>query len=238
MIIIPDIHGRTFWKDAVSGHETEDIVFLGDYLDPYSYEGITPDDALDNFLEILQFKQSHPENVTLLLGNHDLGYLCTDINTCRHDFDRHDEINELFTSNPGCFQLCTSREVAGKTYLLSHSFVSRYWLELCKRYLQFDYSHPSEIAGILNTMFRDQQEKIFELLAVVSHYRGGDQAFGSMVWSDVLEVKLEDAFIDGVINVFGHTQIREPLIYKRFACLDFKHAFELKEDGTFCMIGA
>lgn len=238
MIIIPDIHGRTFWKDAVRGHEEEDIVFLGDYLDPYSYEGITPVDALDNFREILQFKQSHPENVTLLLGNHDLGYLCTDINICRHDFARHVEIKELFTTNPAWFQLCASREVAGKIYLLSHSFVSGYWLELCKRYLQFDYSHPSEIAGILNTMFRDQQERMFKLLAVVSYYRGGDRAFGSMVWSDLLEAKYEDAHIDGVINVFGHTQIREPLIYKRFACLDFKHAFELKDDGTFSMIGA
>ena len=40
MIIIPDIHGRSFWKDAVKGRENEKIIFLGDYTDPYSYEGI------------------------------------------------------------------------------------------------------------------------------------------------------------------------------------------------------
>ena len=51
MIIIPDIHGRTFWKQAIQGKETEDIVFLGDYLDPYSDEGISGADALLNFRE-------------------------------------------------------------------------------------------------------------------------------------------------------------------------------------------
>lgn len=236
MIIIPDIHGRTFWKEAIQGHEEEDIVFLGDYLDPYSYEGITPYDALVNFREILQFKNSHPDNVTLLLGNHDLGYLSSEINMCRRDFAHQDEIRQLLTDNAACFQLCTSREIAGKTYLFSHSFLSRHWLEICKECLQFDYSQPSEIAGILNTLFRDEQPKMLVLLAVASHYRGGDHAFGSMVWSDVMEVSLEGAFIDGIVNIFGHTQIKSPLIYKHFACLDFKHAFELKDDGTIDMM--
>ena len=236
MIIIPDIHGRTFWKEAVQGKENEDIVFLGDYLDPYSYEGITYTDALDNFRDILEFKHAHPDNVSLLLGNHDLGYLCPQINLCRHDFDRHDEIRDLLTENMECFQLCTSREIAGKTYLFSHSFVSYYWMETCKRFLHFDYSRPDEIAGILNSMLHDQQEKMFELLAMVSHHRSGDLAFGSMVWSDLLEVKLPESFIEGVVNVFGHSQVREPAIYSRFACLDVKHAFILHEDGTFSMM--
>ena len=42
ILIIPDVHGRTFWhyaKDHVD--EYDKIIFLGDYLDPYRYEGIT-----------------------------------------------------------------------------------------------------------------------------------------------------------------------------------------------------
>ena len=34
MIIIPDIHGRDFWKE-VTAIEDEEFVFLGDYVDPY-----------------------------------------------------------------------------------------------------------------------------------------------------------------------------------------------------------
>lgn len=230
MIIIPDIHGRTFWKEAVSGRESEDIVFLGDYLDPYSYEGISYADAFDNLREILEFKLSHPDNVTLLLGNHDLGYLCPKINLCRHDFDRHDEISALLADNLTCFQLCTSREIAGKTYIFSHSFINRYWLETCKQFLGFDYSHPSEIASILNTMFNNQKEKMYELLAMASHHRGGNLAFGSMVWSDVNETKIPESYIEGIYNIFGHTQVRKPIITDHYACIDCKHAFEIDKD--------
>lgn len=75
MIIIPDIHGRTFWKYAVKGRETEEIVFLGDYVDPYTeLEGIEPSKGLVALKEVIEFKKHHPENVTLLLGNHDLCY--------------------------------------------------------------------------------------------------------------------------------------------------------------------
>lgn len=36
--IIPDVHGRNFWKNITSNEEIakyEKIIFLGDYLDPY-----------------------------------------------------------------------------------------------------------------------------------------------------------------------------------------------------------
>ena len=36
ILLIPDIHGRDFWKKA-KDFEGE-IVFLGDYLDPYRFE--------------------------------------------------------------------------------------------------------------------------------------------------------------------------------------------------------
>ena len=40
ILIIPDIHGRTFWKECIKCREYDEIIFLGDYLDPYSFEGI------------------------------------------------------------------------------------------------------------------------------------------------------------------------------------------------------
>ena len=71
-LIIPDIHGRTFWKDAVSQYEdkVEKIIFLGDYLDPYLDEGITRKDAIRNFEEIIDYKINNSDKVVLLLGNH------------------------------------------------------------------------------------------------------------------------------------------------------------------------
>ena len=58
--IIPDVHGRQFWKDVIPRKdEFEKIIFLGDYLDPYGFEGISNLNALDNFKEILEFTKNN-----------------------------------------------------------------------------------------------------------------------------------------------------------------------------------
>ena len=46
ILIIPDVHGRLFWKKAVETGDYEKVVFLGDYVDPYELEGITDEEAL------------------------------------------------------------------------------------------------------------------------------------------------------------------------------------------------
>ena len=33
LIIIPDVHGRSFWRDAVVKYPHDEFIFLGDYLD-------------------------------------------------------------------------------------------------------------------------------------------------------------------------------------------------------------
>ena len=63
-LIIPDIHGRDFWKDAIDKVDIskDTVVFLGDYLDPYDqeFDGMPYDmlieDTINNFKEILDFK--------------------------------------------------------------------------------------------------------------------------------------------------------------------------------------
>ena len=47
ILILPDIHGRTFWKKPCENPKEFDlIIFLGDYLDPYeSIDGITKEEA-------------------------------------------------------------------------------------------------------------------------------------------------------------------------------------------------
>lgn len=61
VLIIPDIHGRTFWKEDVTSLLADidsraiDVVFLGDYVDPYPEEGISDEDAVRNFRGAVQF---------------------------------------------------------------------------------------------------------------------------------------------------------------------------------------
>lgn len=46
LIIIPDVPVRSFWRDAVKEHPGGNIIFLGDYLDPYSSEEIADEGAI------------------------------------------------------------------------------------------------------------------------------------------------------------------------------------------------
>lgn len=79
LLIIPDIHGRLFWISSTRKYPDLPVIFLGDYLDPYThYEGILPSEALANFKEIIDFKKANMERVTLLLGNHDIHYFDKD----------------------------------------------------------------------------------------------------------------------------------------------------------------
>lgn len=68
MLIVPDVHGRTFWKDVIDSNLS--VVFLGDYTDPYPQEEISKKQTIDNFKEIIEFAKENKNRVTLLLGNH------------------------------------------------------------------------------------------------------------------------------------------------------------------------
>ena len=129
MIIIPDVHGRTFWKEAVKGRENEEIIFLGDYVDPYVYEGIMPEDGILALEDIIKFKQDHPNNVHLLLGNHDAGYIWESVCSARRSKKYYGDISHLFTSNLEKFDLVYKKEINGKKYLFSHAPVHKIWID-------------------------------------------------------------------------------------------------------------
>lgn len=122
MIVIPDVHGRTFWRQAVYEYlGKEHILFLGDYLDPYTYEGITPTDAYKVFHEIIELKKVHPEDITLLLGNHDLHYLNPDMEGGRLDYQRREQIIKDITDNADLFRIAESTAIGGKNSRRSKS---------------------------------------------------------------------------------------------------------------------
>lgn len=80
-LIIPDVHGRDFWREPVVEtlkSTNAHICFLGDFLSPYSNEFEKGVDynrkAIDVFKEIIGLKLENPKRITLLLGNHDLSY--------------------------------------------------------------------------------------------------------------------------------------------------------------------
>ena len=221
IIIIPDVHGRIFWREILKIENPEDyiFIFLGDYLDPYPDENIGSATAFLEFLQILEFKKKYPNNVILLIGNHDFHYINLYADRCSR-FDRKNMslYNSIFNKNKDLFQLTYATEDC----LFSHAGLINKWLTT---YNLEVYKTPIEVSNYLNKLYNegDENSDIKRGLQLVSFYRGGFFN-GSIIWRDVRESINEDFY-----QVFGHTQLTKPYITDKFACLDCRKIFILED---------
>ena len=111
VLIIPDVHGLSFWKEPVNRYinEVDRVVFLGDYLDPYPDKGesVDTDDIFGNLVEIIKLKHEHKEKVVLLIGNHDYHYFSKRalqaVCASRCDLLNWRRYNEFFVKNENEF---------------------------------------------------------------------------------------------------------------------------------------
>ena len=215
ILIIPDVHGRTFWQYAKEYIDKYDkVIFLGDYLDPYPHEEISFTDSVLNFGDIIRFKSENKEKVVLLLGNHDMHYVDTDFMDCsRLNYIRRSEMNELYSMFHDYFQLIHIYEGC----LFSHAGVYEDWLK----------EYNLTIGDLQWAGFLDEHQCSLE---AISSLRGGWNSVGSCVWADIRE-SLNHKLIDGYYQIVGHTQLSEnPYITDKIACLDVRKCFELDTD--------
>lgn len=227
ILVIPDVHGREFWKEVVDCKKYERIIFLGDYTDPYDIEGIADEMAVDNFKSIIALKQSNPDKVVLLLGNHDLHYYSDYYyelaGGVRYDPIAAIVLQRLFQDNFQNFQLAWETDWGGKHYLFSHAGITQSWL---KRNLHL-IRKPD--ANHLNRLLLSNEG--LEALAQVGEMRWGDYPSGSMVWADVEEMLVSDP-LTNTYQIVGHSmQYDGPIITDKFACLDCRTAFCLNNKG-------
>lgn len=233
MIIIPDIHGRDFWKKPVYENlRKEHTLFLGDYMDPYEDEQIAPWEAFPQLEEIVKLKEENSASVTLLLGNHDIHYLTKKGRGGRYDSIRGAQIKHFLIEHADSFQLTSSSEIGGKKFLFSHAGILAGWMEQNKEYL--DDATSETIGTVLNDMWQDHSTwpVLFSLLADVPYSRWGRAPFGSPTWSDVNDMRTDAPELPGIYQIFGHSQQeREPVIKDYLACLDVRRAFRLTDEG-------
>ena len=198
ILIVPDVHGRKFWKEPCDSIDKyEKIVFLGDYVDPYEYEGITKEEAVENFKEIISFARMNNGKVILLLGNHCLPY-----------------ISEYFLNM-----------VNGKRYLFSHAGICKSWFNKYQDKIK-DLTESS-INSLLDS------EDGMKALCDVGLSRWGYDYVGSIVWADCGDHSFNAEKIDGIYQIFGHSQQEsEPIIKDNYACLDVRKCFELSDNGV------
>lgn len=212
ILIVPDVHGRAFWHRALElVAQVDQIVFLGDYLDPYSHEGISFDLALEEFNKILEFKKEYPDLITLLIGNHDMHYIIKDFMDCsRRNTDMLDQLHKLYNSNLDLFNLIHIED----DWLFSHAGVYKGWMD--KYEFTLDDLNLKTFLG-----------SHWPALEDLSMYRGGYNFVGSCVWADIRE-SVKNELFPGYKQVVGHTQLNDkPYITDKITCVDVRRCFIL-----------
>lgn len=212
ILIVPDVHGRAFWHRALElVDQVDQIVFLGDYLDPYSHEGISFDLALEEFNKILEFKKEYPELVTLLVGNHDMHYIIEDFMDCsRRNTVMLDQLHKLYNSNLDLFNLICIED----DWLFSHAGVYKGWMD--------KYEFTLEDLN-LKTFLGSHWPALEDL----SMYRGGYNFVGSCIWADIRESVKNELFPE-YKQIVGHTQLNDkPYITDKITCVDVRRCFIL-----------
>jgi hypothetical protein len=210
VIVFGDIHGLSIWNEVAAHNPDCRYIFTGDYLDPVTKTGIDP--LINNLREIIKFKKDNPDNVTLLLGNHDLHYFTDDICPSRgFDFDILEIASILFTENFDCFQYAFQ---VGK-YIFTHAGISQKWfMDDFKgspdRNIAEQLNHPAdaqikalcqvseyfggkrdEIGGIFFAHRQDLYEPLHNFTQIVGHHRMDEiseykSVYGNIVFCDAL----------------------------------------------------
>lgn len=238
-LIIPDVHGRDFWREPVmetlQGTDAH-IVYLGDFHDPYSHEFKDGDDYLqksvDQFKEIIELKRQNPGRVTLLIGNHDCGYaIGDDICSSRMDRSHRRELEDLFQDNRELFQLAEECDIAGKHFVFSHAGILKGWVRVV---WGDEMDKPGfNVVDHLNNAWLTSNYGVLDALGDYDQYRGyAGYKYGSPVWSDIrswVRVTPEETY---GFNIVGHTQLQRQLVLDTIADLDCRKAFYIDDQGV------
>lgn len=229
IIIIPDLHGREFWRGAVNdlGEDTH-VVFLGDYMDPYEDDWLYWCDAFQSLQDIIAFKKARPNQVTLLFGNHDLHYLYPQLKGSRFNEYQEARMRNTFTDNLDAFQMATEFNIGEKRYLFSHAGIHHDWAR--KHSTLFGPLEKVTAETFNQLMFTPE---FVDALAEVSWRRGGNSPVGSMIWTDIYENELSAPIAQDVIQIYGHTRLPEgkQKELNGVICLDCQRVFTLTKEG-------
>ena len=190
-LILGDIHGRTIWKDIIGKEQPHQIIFLGDYVG--THDNISAQQQIENLEEILALKESRPDDIILLRGNHDLqhlGYWWAECNQLSPQVQYHlssDEYRQRFLS---ITQWIHEFSCGEQKILCSHAGVSAVWLSntgigSVKR---INEHNPSELFSFRPGRFSDYN---------------GESCTQPCTW--IRPKSLSECAVEGYVHIVGHT---------------------------------
>ncbi len=200
-ITIGDLHGLNSWK-VVDPGKYEKIIFLGDYFDSLK---VRDDEMVQNFIEIIEFKQEWFDRVILIIGNHEMSYLNPEYRSSGYRSTIGSLVESMLWSYLELFKVAWQY----KNYLWSHAGVEQSFYEkhIASRILDGDKT----IANTLQRLFEAEYPPIFE----VGYERGGAyNNVGGPLWIDA--ERLLASPLKGYHQIVGHNPCRTILHHTPF----------------------
>ena len=251
ILVIPDIHCRKFWREVINNSEVDKIIFLGDYLDLYHSEieenpkSMECEDFYDAYSnlkmleDIVSLKRNNPNKYILLTGNHTDSYIWSKFSAAsRTDYKNWEKYHKFFLENLEYFNFVWIED----NVIFSHAGITDNWAnEFLYNYMKYNEGAELENNSVIfetarvlkDTPLKDFNKYYVEAISQISYHRGGWSLAGSCEWADIKEhvdlVNSTDKIIplgkDVIYQVFGHTQLKSPLITDKWACLDCRQGF-------------
>lgn len=196
-VLLGDIHGRKIWKDILLKEQPSRIVFLGDYFDSYNISGY---DQLKNFEHIISLKLANPDNVILLLGNHDVNYFTGFFNSNMSGFQpgMSVQFNSILEDNKHLLQMAYKFD----NFLCTHAGVS----PLFMTEIFGDQWNKNNVDECLNDLWK-YRPLSFRFRGLNSY---GNHILESPVWIRPRSLmKAGQETKKDYIQIVGHTQVEK-----------------------------
>lgn len=202
-LVVSDLHSRPFYKSLLSNTEDK-IIFLGDYGDPYSYEGYDDDDTIETMYDIFSFAQDNPDRVVLLIGNHDIYYYKGVRGNARYNWALARQLEQIYQEFKDLFKVAYWDEETQTMF--THAGINKKWWDSLE--LPIDWT-PKQIQDYLNNLLLTGDGE-YNSLYEISRYRGGWNWNGSCIWADVHEhLVLKQNECMPFKQIFGHSQLEK-----------------------------
>jgi len=207
IVAIGDIHGHDSWKQVVAQEQDADqFVFVGDYFDSFTVKGL---DQINNFLDIIEFKNQSKTSVVLLLGNHDYHYYpgIEDSGTSGYQTLMAPSIQAVINDNKHNLQLVYKID----EFIFSHAGLSSEWLD--DMFVEWNLE---TLDDAINSLFTYQPNKIAYRSFKYYDYENnqatlaggfGGETFQGPIWirpKALMEANY-DTLRTQIIQVVGHT---------------------------------
>lgn len=195
-IVVGDTHGRSFWKLIRTMHDWDLFIFMGDYFD--TRENISTALQLYNFIEITKFKEENPENVKLLIGNHDFHYLEAAVSVKErysgYQVKQAYQITYLIEEKKKWLQMCYTMD----NYIFTHAGITKTWLE------SVGIPEDENLEFNLNELFKYRPLQFNFNNFGMGTDLAGDDIYQGPLWVRPLSLKKDKI---GGIHVVGHTSV-------------------------------